>query len=160
MKSFPLIERRPRLGTMKEVPAAWAEHLHDRNERRRFFPHHLRGLRMWLDCSDCLTLYQDSAMTTLVSADGQGIGAVSDKSGNGNHALQASAAKRPLAKVSVANNLAAALFDGVDDEMQAANVPSLNPTELTLFVVGSYSGVPAYQVFVAKPVSAGWSDGG
>src|SRR6266404_4958086 len=102
MKSFPLIEKRPRLGTLKEAPAAWAEYLHDRNERRRFFPHHVPGLRLWLDSSDWLTLYQDTGMTTPITADGQPIGAVSDKSGSGNHALQAVAGKRPLAKVAVA----------------------------------------------------------
>jgi len=41
-------------------------------------------------------LYQDSAGTTPVAADGDPVGLMLDKSGNGNHASQATAASRPV----------------------------------------------------------------
>lgn len=50
---------------------------------------------IWLDPSDLTTLFQDSAGTTPVTAAGQPVGRISDKSGNGNHATQATAAARP-----------------------------------------------------------------
>lgn len=50
---------------------------------------------IWLDPSDLTTLFQDSAGTTPVTAAGQPVGKVLDKSGRGNHATQATAASRP-----------------------------------------------------------------
>jgi len=45
---------------------------------------------------DLTTLYQDSAGTTPVTALGQPVGRVLDKSGRGNHGTQATASKRPV----------------------------------------------------------------
>jgi hypothetical protein len=50
----------------------------------------------WYDASDFSTMFQDSAGTTPVTAVGQPVGLIRDKSGNGNHLLQAVAAKRPV----------------------------------------------------------------
>jgi hypothetical protein len=50
----------------------------------------------WYDPSDITTLFQDSAGTTPVTAVGQPVGLLLDKSGRGNHAFQATDAKRPL----------------------------------------------------------------
>ncbi len=41
---------------------------------------------MWLDTSDISTLYQESSKTTPVAADTDPVGAIEDKSGNGNDA--------------------------------------------------------------------------
>lgn len=49
----------------------------------------------WLDTSDISTLFQDSAGTTPVTASGQTIGFVKDKSGNELNATQATTAARP-----------------------------------------------------------------
>jgi hypothetical protein len=49
----------------------------------------------WYDPSDLSTLFQDSAGTTPVTAAGQPVGRMVDKSGRGNHATQATAAARP-----------------------------------------------------------------
>lgn len=50
----------------------------------------------WYDPSDYSTLFQDSAGTTPVTAVEQPVGLMRDKSGNNNHALQATAASRPV----------------------------------------------------------------
>jgi len=69
---------------------------------------------IWLDPSDLTTLFQDSAGTTPVTAAGQPVGRVLDKSGNGNHATQATAASRPTYQVD-ASGRGYLSFDGVDD---------------------------------------------
>lgn len=50
---------------------------------------------VWYDPSDLTTLFQDSAGTTPVTATGQTVGRMLDKSGRGNHATQATTASRP-----------------------------------------------------------------
>ena len=50
----------------------------------------------WYDPSDLSTLFQDAAGTTPVTAIGQSVGKVLDKSGNTNHATQATAGNRPI----------------------------------------------------------------
>lgn len=52
------------------------------------------------DPSDISTLWQDSARTTPVTADGDPVGCIEDLSGNGNHMIQTSAANKPLYKTS------------------------------------------------------------
>ncbi len=49
----------------------------------------------WYDPSDLSTLYQDSAGTIPVTAVGQPVGKILDKSGRGNHATQSTTASRP-----------------------------------------------------------------
>jgi len=74
----------------------------------------------WYDPSDLSTLFQDSAGTTPVTASGQPVGLMFDKSGNGNHATQATAAKRPI--YTEGSGLAWLAFDGVDDAMVTAAI--------------------------------------
>jgi surface protein len=50
---------------------------------------------VWYDTSDISTLFQDNAGTTPVTTTGQTVGRVNDKSGNGNHATQPTAAAQP-----------------------------------------------------------------
>lgn len=50
----------------------------------------------WFDPSDLTTLFQDAAGTTPVTATGQPVGRMLDKSGNGHHAVQTSSAARPI----------------------------------------------------------------
>ena len=51
---------------------------------------------VWYDPSDLTTLFQDSAGTTPVTAPGQPVGRMLDKSGRGNHATQSTGASRPI----------------------------------------------------------------
>lgn len=54
------------------------------------------GNGAWFDPSDLLTLYQDAAGTTPVTAVEQPVGLMLDKSGNGYHATQSVTASRPM----------------------------------------------------------------
>lgn len=66
-----------------------------------------------LDPSDLTTMFQDSAGTTPVTAAGQPVGRILDKSGNGYHAT-ASGTSRPTYQVD-AGGRGFLSFDGVDD---------------------------------------------
>ena len=68
----------------------------------------------WYDPSDLSTMFQDTAGTTPVTATGQTVARINDKSGRGNHATQATAASRPQYQVD-GNGKAYLLFDGTDD---------------------------------------------
>ena len=84
----------------------------------------------WYDPSDIDTLFQDSAGTTPVTASGQPVGKMLDKSGNGNHATQATSSKRPT--YTEGGGLAWLHFDGVDDEMEAPNAAFNLTGDLTM----------------------------
>lgn len=77
-------------------------------------------LAAWYDPSDLSTLFQDSAGTTPVTADGDPVGLMQDKSGNGHHLTQATAASRPLYKVDSSGN-PYLLFDGTDDWLKVGS---------------------------------------
>ena len=64
---------------------------------------------VWYDPSNLSTLYQDSALTTPVTAVEQFVGGMLDLSGRGNHALQATPTKRPVLsrRVNLLNKTAA-----------------------------------------------------
>ena len=68
----------------------------------------------WYDPSDLSTLFQDTAGTVPVTATGQTVARINDKSGRGNHLTQATAASRPQYQID-ANGLPYLLFDGTDD---------------------------------------------
>jgi len=72
----------------------------------------------WYDPSDMASLFQDSAGTVAVTATGQPVGRMNDKSGNARHLLQATAASRPI--FTIASGLSYLQFDGVDDGMASA----------------------------------------
>jgi hypothetical protein len=97
----------------------------------------------WFDPSDLSTLFQDSAGTTPVTASGQPVGKMLDKSGNGNHATQATSSKRPT--YTEGGGLSGLAFDGVDDAMYA---PALGVTSsaLTMLYSATQSGGTAYNM--------------
>ena len=81
---------------------------------------------IWYDPSDITTLFQDSAGTTPVTAVGQTVGRMLDKSGRNNHATQANIARRPTYQID-SSGRPYLLFDGVDDDMGTGTVtPSTN----------------------------------
>ena len=85
----------------------------------------------WYDPSDLTTLFQDSAGTTPVTASGQPVGKMLDKSGNGNHATQATAARRPT--YTEGGGLAWLAFDGVDDSMTTDAVDFSSTDKISAF---------------------------
>lgn len=72
----------------------------------------------WYDPSDLGSMFTDTAGTTPVTADGDLVARINDKSGNGYHLLQATSTKRPLYKTS--GGLQWLESDGIDDFMQVA----------------------------------------
>lgn len=82
-----------------------------------FTPTSVSGISAWYDPSDISTLFQDVAGTTPVTADGDPVARVNDKSGNSHNLLQATSSKRPIYKTS--GGLSWLLFDGVDDILSA-----------------------------------------
>lgn len=76
----------------------------------------------WYDPSDLATMWQDSAKTTPAVVDSP-VGALDDKSGNGNHLTQVTAAARPVLRQS--GSLYYLDFDGVDDCLNGGDVLDL-----------------------------------
>lgn len=85
----------------------------------------------WYDPSDLSTMFQDIAGTTPVTADGQPVGLIRDKSGNGNHASQPVAGKRPIYRASGGTYWLD--FDGVDDSLYTADIDLTSTSKITVF---------------------------
>ena len=86
---------------------------------------------VFFDSSDLSTMFQDRAGTTPVTADGQTVGKILDKSGRGNHATAPNDAARPLYKTS--GGLHWLQFDGVDDSLSTASFDLSLSTKASLF---------------------------
>jgi hypothetical protein len=108
-----------------------------------WLPSELSGLKVWYDADDLDTLYQDSAKTTPVAADGDPIGCWGDKSGNGDDVTQGTTSAKPLYKTGIKNGKAAVLFDGSNDRIFK------NPYTLTQ---------PYHVIAVAQANAAGFGD--
>ena len=101
------------------------------------------------DPSDLSTLYQDAAGTIPVTAAGQPVGLMKDKSGRNNHAFQAVSASRPLLRkdeITAHNYLE---FDGVDDFMQLVSISIAAPFS-TMHCIESISGVASSQALLSS----------
>lgn len=72
---------------------------------------------VWYDPSDKSTLFQDVAGTVPVTKDGDPVGLMLDKSGNGNHATQGVSSARPIYRTDGVYHWIA--YDGVDDHFDA-----------------------------------------
>jgi hypothetical protein len=87
----------------------------------------------WYDPSDLSTMFQDSAGTTPVTAAGQPVGLILDKSGNGHHASQSTSTARPLLEDD--DGVLCLKFDGVDDYLSTAAI-DLTGTDKVTHVLG------------------------
>lgn len=72
----------------------------------------------WYDPSDLDSMFQDSTGTVPAAVDAP-VGRISDKSGRGNHAVQATAAARPILRKE-SSGLHYLEFDGTDDFLRAS----------------------------------------
>jgi len=87
----------------------------------------------WYDPSDFSTMFQDSAGTTPVTAVGQTVGKILDKSGRNNHATQATSASRPVLRQD-ANSKYYLEFDGVDDSLETAAINFTATNKMSVWV--------------------------
>ena len=87
---------------------------------------------IWLDPSDFSTLFQDAAGTTPVTALGQPVGLICDKSGRGNHSSQSTAASRPTLQQD-SNGLYYLSFDGTDDSMATPSIDFTGTDKMTVW---------------------------
>lgn len=81
-------------------------------------PARIGGLKLWYDALSPQSLFTDSTRTTLVTANDDPVGALSDLSGNTKHAVQASSTLRPLYK----SGTPYIVGDGTDDQLTAGTV--------------------------------------
>lgn len=86
---------------------------------------------VWFDPSDFATMWQDSAGTTPVTATGQPVGKILDKSGRGNHATQGTAASRPTLQQD-ASGYYYLNFDGTDDGMATGSINFTGTDKMTV----------------------------
>ena len=89
---------------------------------------------VWYDPSDLATLFQDSAGTIAVTAAGDPVGKMLDKSGLGYHLTQSDSAKRPVLQNDGANYYLS--FDGFDDCLFTSAQVDLSATNELTQVVG------------------------
>jgi len=87
----------------------------------------------WYDPSDLSTMFQDAAGTIPVTADGDPVGLMLDKSGNGNNASQSVSGSRPVYRTD--GTLHWLEFDGVDDSL-AVSVIDFTATDKITAVTG------------------------
>lgn len=85
----------------------------------------------YYDFGDLASVWQDSA-GTVAGVVGQPVGRISDKSGNGNHAMQATAGARPVLFADAAGRTYVQ-SDGVDDWLRGSFTITGNWTRVTLF---------------------------
>jgi hypothetical protein len=98
----------------------------------------------WYDPSDLSTLYQDAAGTIPVTANGQPVGLMLDKSGRNTHAIQTTSTARPTYQTD--GTLHWLNFDGVDDFLATlANTPGSNVAQIIsgMRVTGTGLGIVA-----------------
>jgi len=85
------------------------------------------------DPNDLSTMYQDSAGTIPVTAAGQPVGLILDKSGRNNHAYQTVSASRPILQCNATTGAYYLAFDGVDDYLQTNSIDFTSTDKVSLF---------------------------
>lgn len=98
-------------------------------------PTQISGLWGWWDFSDATKMFTTSGGGTNVASNNDPIGRIEDKSGLGNHALNATSAQRPWYKTGVQNSKSAALFaadGGVDHLSTTGDITSANMTVIAV----------------------------
>ena len=84
---------------------------------------------VWYDPSDLTSMFQDAAGTIAAAVESP-VGLILDKSGNGKHASQATAASRPTLKL--IDGKYSLRFDGIDDSMSTASIDFSGGDKMTV----------------------------
>lgn len=85
------------------------------------------------DPNDLSSMWQDAAGTVPVTAAGQPVGRIIDKSGRGNHATQPTAASRPMLRQSATTGAYYLEFDGSDDFLRTNNIDFTSTDKVAIF---------------------------
>ena len=85
------------------------------------------------DPNDLTTLYQDAAGTIPVTAQGQPVGLMRDKSGHNNHAFQTVSASRPILQRNATTGAYYLAFDGADDFLRTSNIDFTSTDKVSVF---------------------------
>ena len=85
------------------------------------------------DPNDLTTLYQDAAGTIPVTAMGQPVGLIKDKSGRNNHAYQTVSASRPILQRNATTGAYYLAFDGTDDYLVTNSIDFTATDKVSLF---------------------------
>lgn len=119
----------------------------------------------WYDPSDMSSMWQDAAGTTPVTAVGDPVGLILDKSGHENHASQGTDTARPLWRQD-ANGKYYLDFDGVDDFLSASLVLSAYPLTLAAAAkadanadgaaLSLYQSATQYKCIYKSPADTQW----
>lgn len=106
-----------------------------------FNPGSVGGLEIDLDFTDITQLFQDSGLTTPVTANLDPIGGCKDKSGNARHATQATSSKRALYKTNQFPSGASGVEgDNVDDELRTGAFTISQPNVVFVAVDSDNAG--------------------
>lgn len=88
---------------------------------------------VWFDPNDLSTLFQDAAGTIPVTAAGQPVGLMMDKSGNGNHAKQTVNEHRPILQKNANTGAYFLHFDGLGDFFVTDDIDFSVTSEISMF---------------------------
>lgn len=105
-------------------------------EEEEWSPLHLfsSGIQgLWLDPSDLASMFQDAAGITPVTAAGQPVGLIRDKSGRGNHLVQTTSSAKPILRQDT-GGLYYLEPDGIDDLLSVTL--AIAPGNCTLVMAG------------------------
>lgn len=102
---------------------------------------------VWYDPYDFSSMFQDAAGTIPVTAVGDPVGKILDKSGNGNHATQATDTKRPL--LGETGGKYYLTLDGTDDALATGNINFSATNSMSVFA-GLYKATDALRGIVCE----------
>lgn len=110
-----------------------------------FSPAVIAGLTGWWDASDSSTLFDATSGGSTVAADGD-VARWEDKSANGRHFSQSTAASRPVRKTAIKNGLDVVRFDGTNDFMAS------------IWLLADIIAASSHTVFAVAAASAATTD--
>lgn len=119
-----------------------------------FSPTQVAGITAWYDFSDATTLFTDAG-TTPVSADGNTVYQVNDKTANGYNLQQSTSGDRPVYKVNIQNGLSVIRAAATTEYLTRASTPDLTqPT--SIFVVMVRASGSGYAIAVDGHSTLHW----